>query len=94
VIELDPLIHEAARLRIVAVLADVEAADFNFLLDATALTRGNLSTHMAKLVVAGYVDEKKGYEGRIPRTEYRLAPSGVAAYRAYQRSWAKLTGGR
>ena len=58
---LDPLIHEAARLQIVAVLNECDLADFNFLLGTTRLTRGNLSTHMLKLVTAGYVEEQKGF---------------------------------
>ena len=67
-------------------------ADFNFLLGTLALTRGNLSVHMAKLVAAGYVEEKKEFVDRKPHTEYRLSPAGRAAYKQYLRDWKKLTG--
>jgi DNA-binding HxlR family transcriptional regulator len=90
---LDPLIHEAARLVIVSVLNECQTADFNFLLAATSLTRGNLSAHMARLVAAGYVDEKKEFLDRKPHTEYRLTRAGRRAFRAYKKAWRQLTGG-
>ena len=88
---LDPLIHEAARLLIVSVLNECDTADFNFLLHSTDLTRGNLSTHMAKLVKACYVEEYKNYVDRKPHTEYRLTRTGQAAFRAYCKAWHRLT---
>ena len=88
---LNSLIHEAARLLIVSVLNECDTADFNFLLHNTDLTRGNLSTHMAKLVEARYVEEKKGYVDRKPHTEYRLTRTGQAAFRAYRKAWRRLT---
>jgi DNA-binding transcriptional ArsR family regulator len=72
--QLDPFIHETARLYIVSALNECDQANFNFLMAATQLTRGNLSTHMAKLVEAGYIAEEKGYVGRRPHTAYRLTP--------------------
>lgn len=88
---LDPLIHETARLQLVAVLNECEVADFNFLLGVTKLTRGNLSTHMAKLVGGGYVEEKKEFVARLPHTEYRLSEVGRKAYKKYQADWKRLT---
>ena len=88
---LDPLIHEAARLQLVAVLNECATADFNFLLGVTGLTRGNLSTHMAKLVAGGYVEEKKEFVNRLPHTEYRLSPQGRKAYKQYLDAWNKIT---
>lgn len=90
---LDPLIHESSRLVIVSVLAECDVADFNFLLDTTGLTRGNLSTHMARLVAAGYVEETKEFVDRKPHTEYRLSPAGRAAYKRYREAWRRLTAG-
>lgn len=90
---LDPLIHEAARLAIVAVLAECDAADFNFVLATTGLTRGNLSAHMAKLVAAGYVLETKQFMDRKPHTDYRLTPAGRNAFKRYRQAWRRLTGG-
>ena len=91
---LDPLIHETARLAIVSVLNECQVADFNFLLGTTALTRGNLSVHMAKLVAAGYVDETKEFLNRKPHTEYRLSAAGRAAFKKYREAWRKMTAGR
>jgi len=88
---LDPLIHESARLAIVSVLNECQVADFNFLLGTTALTRGNLSTHMARLVAAGYVQESKEFVDRKPHTEYRLTAAGRAAYKRYREAWRRLT---
>ena len=90
---LDPVIHEATRLRLVAVLNECEVADFNFLLGTLSLTRGNLSVHMAKLVAAGYIEETKEFVNRKPHTEYRLTPAGGAAYKQYIKNWQNLTGG-
>jgi len=89
---LDPLIHEAARLAIVSVLAECDTADFNFLLATTRLTRGNLSTHAAKLVAAGYVEETKEFVDRKPHTEYRLTAAGRAAFKRYKAAWQRLAG--
>ncbi|HVO76759.1 MAG TPA: transcriptional regulator [Candidatus Bathyarchaeia archaeon] len=80
---LDRVIHEPARLMIVAVLSAVESADFLFLARETGLTRGNLSTHLAKLEAAGYVDIRKEFVGKIPRTLARLTPAGRDALAAY-----------
>jgi len=90
--ELDPLIHEPARLRIMAALDSCVAADFMFLAGVTSLTRGNLSTHMARLVKAAYVSEAKEFVDRKPRTEYRITESGRKAYRSYLKEWTKITG--
>jgi len=90
---LSPIIHEASRLVIVSVLAECDVADFNFLLGTTALTRGNLSTHLARLVAAGYVQETKEFVNRKPHTEYRLTATGRAAFKRYREAWRRLTAG-
>lgn len=90
---LDPLIHEAARLTIVSVLHEGDWIDFSFLLSASGLTKGNLSTHIAKLVAAGYVEERKEFVDRRPRTSYRLTKACRAAFRQYRATWQRLTGG-
>ena len=82
--EIDRVIHEPARLMILSMLYMVEACDFLFLMKQTALTRGNLSSHMGKLEAAGYVEVEKAFVNRVPRTMYRLTPSGRAAFRAYR----------
>ena len=91
--DLDPLIHEAARLLIVSVLNECQVADFNFMLATTNLTRGNLSRHMARLIEGGYVREAKEFLNRKPHTEYRLTTAGQSAFKRYQKVWRRVTGG-
>jgi DNA-binding transcriptional ArsR family regulator len=82
--DLDRVIHEPARLLIVATLLPVKEADFLFLQRATELTKGNLSSHLARLEEAGYLTMEKTYRGKIPLTLCRLTAAGRAAFRAYQ----------
>lgn len=83
-IDVDRVIHEPARLMIVAVLSAVEQADFLFLLNATALTKGNLSSHLSRLEEAGYVEIEKTFDGKTPRTICRLTQAGQEALEAYR----------
>jgi DNA-binding MarR family transcriptional regulator len=92
--ELDFLIHEAARLRIIAVLNECDQAEFMFLLGTTGLTRGNLSTHLARLVDAGYVQEEKHFLDRKPCSTYRMCEKGIKAYAQYLDSWRRITRAR
>lgn len=85
--DVDRVIHEPARLRILTILTGVDVADFNFLLMTLGLTKGNLSSHMDKLEKAGYVDVTKGFNGRIPHTEFAVTPTGRAALKQY---WDEL----
>jgi DNA-binding MarR family transcriptional regulator len=80
---LDRLIHERVRLGIVSALAVNSALSFNELKGLLAVTDGNLSAHARKLEDAGYLECNKGYDGRVPRTEYRLTPEGRSALRDY-----------
>ncbi len=84
--DIDRLIHEPARLMIIAVLYVVENGDFTFVMQQTGLTWGNLSSHMAKLEQAGYVEVEKGYKGKKPNTMAQLTPAGRAAFQAYRQS--------
>ena len=81
--ELDRLIHERVRLGIVSALAVNQSLAFNELKAMLGLTDGNLSVHARKLEEAGYVHCTKSFEGRTPRTEFRLTNSGRAALGAY-----------
>ena len=81
--EIDKIIHEPARLRIMMILAGIEQADFNFLLMTLSLTRGNLSRHIEKLELAGYLKIKKFFKGKIPNTSYQLTPKGAKALTQY-----------
>ncbi|MEZ4592085.1 MAG: transcriptional regulator [Chloroflexota bacterium] len=82
--ELDPNIHQPARLMIVATLSAVAEADFLYLLQRTGLTKGNLSSHLARLEKAGYVQIEKSFVGKITRTVCRLTEAGRAALEAYR----------
>jgi DNA-binding MarR family transcriptional regulator len=83
-IHVDRIIHEPARLIIVAILYAVESADFLYLLREAGLTKGNLSSHLARLEDVGYVDIEKTFQGKVPRTICRLTDSGRAAFDDYR----------
>lgn len=83
-VDVDRVIHEPARLLITAVLYTVESADFLYLLHATELTKGNLSSHLMRLEKEGYVTIEKTFEGKTPRTLCRLTDEGRAAFEAYR----------
>ena len=82
--DLDRLVHEPARLAVMALLYVVESADFTFLMNQTGLTWGNLSAHMSKLEEAGYIQVEKSFKERKPYTLLRLTEDGRAAFRAYR----------
>jgi len=84
--DIDRVIHEPARLLILAYLSVVESADFLFLERQTGLTRGNLSSHLSKLETAGYVEIKKEFVDKIPRTLLRLTEAGRASFQAYRQN--------
>lgn len=91
--QLDRVIHEPARLRLVTLLYVVDEADFVFLSDRTGFTAGNISSHMSKLDDAGYVEVSKGFVDRRPRTVYRLTEAGRRAFEAYRRALDGLFAG-
>jgi DNA-binding transcriptional ArsR family regulator len=80
---LDRVIHERVRLGIVSTLAVAPSMSFVELKDALGLTDGNLSVHARRLEEAGYVACEKRFEGRVPKTEYRLTVKGRAALARY-----------
>ena len=80
----DRLLHEPARLLIAATLYPLEESDFLYLVRETALTKGNLSSHLAKLELAGYVEIEKTYRGKVPLTLCRLTKVGRAAFDTYR----------
>ncbi len=88
--ELNRVIHEPARLLIVALLHGVKEADFLYLLRESGLTKGNLSSHLAKLEQAGYVEIEKSYRGKVPLTIIRLTKAGRAAFEGYRASLSGL----
>jgi len=81
--EFDPLIHERIRLGIVSALAVNRSLSFNELKKLLHTTDGNLSVHARKLEEAEYVKCEKFFQGRMPKTEYRLTTSGRRALEGY-----------
>jgi DNA-binding MarR family transcriptional regulator len=82
-LELDRLIHERLRLGIVSALAVNDRMTFNDLKRLLQTTDGNLSVHARKLEEAEYIACDKSFEGRIPRTEYRITAAGRKAFEKY-----------
>jgi DNA-binding MarR family transcriptional regulator len=91
--EVDRLIHEPARLAVIALLYVVESADFIFLMKQTGLTWGNLSAHMSKLEEAGYIEVVKSFRGKRPNTMLRLTQDGRAAFQAYRQQMKRVLDG-
>jgi DNA-binding HxlR family transcriptional regulator len=92
--ELDRLIHERIRLGIVSALATNDSLSFNDLKRVLKTTDGNLSVHARKLEEAQYISCVKFFEGRLPRTEYRLTASGrraLAEYLDQMETWIRVT---
>ena len=81
--DLDRLIHEKTRLAIVSALAVNPSVTFNEMKAILKTTDGNVSVHTRKLEEAGYLNCKKSFEGRIPKTEYSLTTSGRRALEKY-----------
>jgi DNA-binding HxlR family transcriptional regulator len=89
---LDRVIHEPARLMLVALLSSVESADFLYLLKESDLTKGNLSVHLSKLEEAGYIEAEKTFRGKMPHTEYRLTSKGKSAFDQYRKNLSSVLG--
>ena len=92
--ELDRLVHERIRLGIVSALATNESLSFNDLKRVLKTTDGNLSVHARKLEEAQYISCVKFFEGRVPRTEYRLTATGrraLAEYLDQMEEWIRVT---
>jgi DNA-binding MarR family transcriptional regulator len=91
--DLDPVIHAAARLKVMASLAALPRGDriaFPRLQRLLEMTAGNLSTHLRRLEDAGYVDVTKTHEGRTPATYVSLTTAGRTALEEYTASLRRL----
>ncbi len=91
--DLDRVIHEPARLRLMSTLYVVEEADFVNVSARTGFSAGNLSSHMAKLEEAGYVEVRKEFVNKRPRTTYGLTEVGRRAFEKYRATVADLLNG-
>ena len=81
--ELDPLLHNQLRLSIMSLLISVESAEFNFLLEKTGSSSGNLSVQINKLKEADYIDVKKSFRNNYPLTTCKVTVKGVEAFEQY-----------
>ncbi|MGD8967956.1 MAG: transcriptional regulator [Anaerolineae bacterium] len=90
IVVVDRLVHEPARLAIMAVLSACKTADFTYLLKATGLGKGNLSSHLTKLKDAGYISITKGFKGNYPNTSCALTAKGRKAFNAYRKRYLAL----
>jgi len=90
--EIDRVIHEPARLKILAFLSMLESADFTFLVSRLGLTMGNLSAHLSKLQEAGYVEVEKGYKDNRPQTKLFLTEQGRRAFFQYRQQMLQILG--
>ncbi|MFC1945523.1 winged helix-turn-helix domain-containing protein [Chloroflexota bacterium] len=89
VASVDRLIHEPARFNIMAYLSVIQSADFTFLQTQTGLTWGNLSSHINKLEMAGYVVVEKEFVGKKPHTMLQLTDKGRTAFSDYRKKMRK-----
>ncbi|MCB0793930.1 MAG: transcriptional regulator [Flavobacteriales bacterium] len=80
---LDPILHNQLRLAVMSLLVSVERADFNWLLEKTGATRGNLSVQLSKLKDAGYIKVKKSFKDNYPNTACTITTKGVDAFEGY-----------
>jgi DNA-binding MarR family transcriptional regulator len=87
--ELDRVIHEPGRLMIAALLYAVERADFLYLQHETEMNKGTLSSHIARLEDAGYIEVEKTYRGKVPQTLLRLTEIGRKTFEQYRSNLKK-----
>jgi DNA-binding MarR family transcriptional regulator len=87
---IDKIIHEPARLLLMAHLFVVESADFLFLQRQTGLTWGNISSHLRKLENAGYVSVQKAFIDKKPHTTLKLTDEGRKAFKEYRKNMKQV----
>jgi DNA-binding HxlR family transcriptional regulator len=81
--ELDPVLNTPVRLAVVSTLIRMKQADFNYLMETTQTTQGNLSHQIKKLNEVGYIEVIKTFKGNYPHTICKLTPKGKAAFEKY-----------
>jgi DNA-binding MarR family transcriptional regulator len=89
-VDLDRLVHEPVRLKILAILTQLESADFVYLVSRLKLTMGNLSAHVSKLEKAGYIEVMKDFKDNRPHTMLSLTKRGKKAFNSYREDMLEL----
>ena len=84
--DLDPILHNELRLKIMAALDPLDDADFVYLKELTKSTAGNLSVQLSRLEEAGYIKVYRSGGGRSSHTVCRITPAGIQAMEVYQRT--------
>ena len=84
--DLDPILHNELRLKVMAALDSLADADFVYLKELTKATAGNLSVQITKLEEAGYIKVTRSGEGRGSHTICRITPAGIRALKHYQKA--------
>jgi DNA-binding MarR family transcriptional regulator len=84
----DRVVHEPARLIILSILSGAEQAEFKLLESMTGLSKGNLSSHIAKLEEARYVEVSKSFRDKFPLTTLRITKQGRSALKSYRQQIA------
>lgn len=92
--ELDPLLHNELRLKVMVALDSLDDADFVYLKELTGATAGNLSVQISKLEEAGYIKVARSGEGRGSHTVCRISRNGIAALRDYQHALLSYFSGK
>jgi DNA-binding transcriptional ArsR family regulator len=80
---LDPVLHNQLRLAVMSLLVGVDSAEFNFILERTGATKGNLSVQISKLKEAGYITVAKSFRDNYPLTTCKLSVKGLRAFEKY-----------
>ena len=80
---LDPLLHSQLRLAVVSLLMTVDSAEFNFILEKTEATQGNLSIQLKKLAAAHYIEITKSFKNNYPNTTVSITKKGRSAFEKY-----------
>jgi DNA-binding transcriptional ArsR family regulator len=81
--DLDPLLHSQVRLAIMSLLVSVKSAEFRFLMENIATTKGNLSFQLSRLRDAGYINIIKSFRGNYPLTTCEITDKGIGAFENY-----------
>jgi DNA-binding transcriptional ArsR family regulator len=81
--ELDPVLHSPLRLAVVSLLVDVESAEFNWLIEKTGATNGNLSVQLTRLKESGYIEVNKSFRNNYPLTTCSITSEGTEAFKNY-----------
>jgi DNA-binding transcriptional ArsR family regulator len=93
IIEIDKLLHEPARLKIMSNIYTANSTDFLLLKKQTGLSSGNLSAHLIKLEKAGYVSILKKFKGRRPHTTLKITKKGKEAFSSYKKKLISVING-